>query len=205
MRLLVYFLITLLFACSSSDNTNSRVVHQGKNLLIHFITPDVLIGSFITDLKASITMNDGSPFELEVNPDNTISGTINNVEPGAYNLVIRYYVVMASVPTTLATVIKRITVVAGEITSVIVIDSDLNKNIDSDGDGYTNLAELIIGTDPNNKFDLPGGELSRYSVGNGSFSDIKSNNFALKARLGESLNGTKTSNNYVIVDGFRVY
>jgi len=200
----------LLIACTSSEDNNGNVTHDGKNLLVHFTTPKALIGPLIIDLKANVAVGDASPIDLIVNPDNTISGTINNVSPGNYDLVITYYVVLNFLQTSLATVTKQITVVAGAVTSVMIDDNDLNKNIDSDKDGYTNLSELNIGTDPNDKNDAPKGELLLYSLANGSFgegvsSGKNSNRFNIKSRLGEPLNGTKKSSRFALVSGFRAY
>jgi len=204
-RLLICFIIALLFACSSANDDSGKVTHDGKNLLVHFVTPAALTGSLIQDLKANIVINNASPIELLVNPDNTISGTISNVTPGEHDLLITYYVVLSSLPTSLATVKKSVTIVAGETTQVTITDGDLDKNIDADSDGYTNLAELNIGTDPNNRNDMPGGELILFTVANGSYGHSVSSNNEMKSRVGEPLNGIKKSANYTVVNGFRAY
>lgn len=204
-RFLFCFAFALLFACSSSENNTDKVTHDGKNLLVNFVTPAALLESLIQDLKVNIIINDATPIELLVNPDNTISGTISNITPGDYDLIINYYVVLSSLQTSLATVQKSVTVVAGETTRVTIVDSDLDKNIDADGDGYTNLAELNIGTDPHDKNDTPGGGLVLFSVANGSFGQSVSNNYEIKSRVGEPLNGTKKSTNYTVVNGFSAY
>ena len=204
-RLLICFIISLLFACSSANDDSGKVTHDGKNLLVNLATPAALIGPLIQELKANIVIDNASPIELLVNPDNTISGTISNVTPGEYDLLITYYVVLSSLQTPLAIVKKSITVVAGASTQVTIADGDLDKNIDADGDGYTNLAELNIGTDPHNKNELPGGELILFTVANGSYGHSVSSNNEMKSRVGEPLNGVKKSTNYTVVNGFSAY
>jgi len=203
-------LFALLFACTSAEDKNGNITHDGKNLTVNFDTPKSLIGHLITNLRANVIVGDSAPVELVVDPNNAISGTISNVTPGIYDLVISYFVILDFLPTYLATVTKQITVVAGGTTAVQIIDSDLNKNIDSDNDGYTNLAEVKLGTNPNDYNDIPRGELLLYSLANASFGEsVTSGNnasqFTMKSRMGEPLNGTRQSSNYVVVSGFRAY
>jgi len=209
-QFILALLYALLLACTANEDNNGNISHDGKNLSVNFDTPKSLIGHLITNLRANVSVGDAAPVELVVGPDNTINGTISNVIPGIYDLVIRYFVILDFLPTDLATVTKRITVVAGGTTAVLIIDSDLDKNIDTDNDGYTNLSEVKIGTDPNDNKDVPSGELLLYSLANASFGESitsgkNSGPFTLKSRLGEPINGLRQSSNFVVVSGFRAY
>ena len=52
---------------------------------------------------------------------------------------------------------QDVTVVAGQTTEVVFTSLDLDRNIDTDNDGFTNLAEVRADTDAHNPSSRPGG------------------------------------------------
>lgn len=207
-RLTLYvFFIAVLVGCggSSSDGENS-ISHSDNNLSVRFAISRAFVAPLITDLQARVALSDGASSELNVNKDdNTVSGNLMDVQAGVYDLTITYYVIQSSVEVLLATVTKTVTVVAGASTQFSVNNTDLNRNLDDDGDGYTNLAEVRSGSSALDRSEMPPGEPPTLSVGTGSFGNVSSANFTIKSRLGEMVNGSATSENFQILAGFRSY
>ena len=205
-------LILVLYACIggvlsgckpfSSDSKTNIVQHDGQNLSVKLALPMALTGLPVSELKAKVSIDGGSPIDLTVNSDNTVSGEIANVKAGLHQLIITYFVLESSLPVNLAVVVKDVNVIANGTTRVDISESDLNRNIDDDLDGYTNLAEIRIGTRALDKFDSPGGESPLYVVSNGSFGQSASSSYIIKHTLGASMGGTSQSTNYRIISGF---
>ena len=85
-----------------------------------------------------------------------------------------------------------------------VTSGDLDRNIDDDGDGYTNLAEVRINTDPHDRYSTPG-TTPGFTVGHGSYADTTAASYSMKSIAGETFNGTTTSTNFQVTAGFTSY
>ena len=206
------YIVVVLYACMgvflsgckpfSSDSKTNTVQHDGQNLSVKLVLPMALTGLSVNNLSAKVSIDGGSPIALAVNPDNTVSGEIPNVRAGPHQLIITYFVLESGLPVNLAIAVKGVNVIANGTTRVDISESDLNRNIDDDRDGYTNLAEIRIGTLALDKFDSPGGESPLYVVSNGSSGQSASDSYIIKHTLGASVGGTSQSTNYRIVSGF---
>lgn len=202
-------IVMLLSGCTSKTETNT-VQHDGQNLAVKFALPLALSELSIDGLSANVLLkkegSSDSPVPIEMDVDtinNTVSKEIRDVETGTYQLIITYFVFESQIQVNLAVVvINDVNVIENGITVVDVNDLDLNRNIDDDGDGYTNLAEIRIGTLALDKFSSPGGESPLFVVSNGSFGQSASDNYKIKHSLGDSVRGTSQSTNYTIVSGF---
>lgn len=195
-----------------SDSTSTdagNLFSDGRDMEVSFVKPAAL--ALIPGLTATATLSPGdATANLTVSAD-TVSGTISGVTAGSYTLTLNYFVphlTLENVDVKLATVTKDVTVTAGATTNVPVVDTDLVTDIDSDNDGFTNLAEIRIGTDPNSSSSLPGGPSPAFSAGNGSFADLSSTGFVVKGMAGEAVAGnystiTATAPAYVISAGFK--
>ncbi|MFV2055232.1 MAG: thrombospondin type 3 repeat-containing protein [Thiohalomonadales bacterium] len=207
-RQLIFTLIVgiplFLTSCTDSSSTNpNQASHDGKNLNVTLTVPGYLAAGLIKnlELQAKAILNDGVPFILNVNSDNTISGTLTNISPGNYQLKVIYFVNVASIDTNLAIYTTNVTVVNGQTTEVVISDAGLNRGMDDDVDGYTNLAEVRIGTNPHNSSDRPAGESPLFTLASGSVGEVSSNSFSSKFSLGEAINGVATSTNFSIISG----
>ncbi|MCF6211639.1 MAG: hypothetical protein L3J88_08615 [Gammaproteobacteria bacterium] len=187
---------------SSPNSKTNTVQHDGHKLSVKLALPMALTGLPVSNLSAKVSIDGHSSTALTVNADNTVSGEIANVKAGPHQLIITYFVLEAGLPVNLAVAIKDINIIANGTTRVDISESDLNRNIDDDRDGYTNLAEIRIGTRALDKFDSPGGESPLYVVSNGSFGQSTSNSYVIKHTLGASVGGASQSTNYRIVSGF---
>lgn len=195
-------LLLLLSACSKETDS---VSYDGYDLAMNIGLPQALTSPVIPELKAYVSLNGTKRTELSVNTlDNTVSGKISNVAEGTYTLKLVYYKIIALEEVQLAIFSKKITVRSGQSTNVSVASNDLDRNIDSDGDGYTNLAEVRLGTDPRLSSDVPGVPLG-FSIAQGSFASATSTGFSLSSIVGESMVGENYSTNYQLVSGFTAY
>lgn len=200
---LIVVLALLLSGCSpNSSDTDSLVIqHDGSDMAVSFPVPKALNRELVGDLRAQASI-DGKTTELDVNPDNTVSGEIHDVKTGTHQLFITYFVLESGLQVNLAVATKDVNVVANNITTVTLSDTDLNRNFDDDLDGYTNLAEIRIGTLALDKFDSPGGESPLYVVSNGSFGQTQSTSYNIKSVLGDSVSDINLSTNYVFKSGY---
>lgn len=204
---LVTCAIALIFLTTCSQNDSDVVRYDGSNLNVNLNIPDLLIYTVtIPDLRAYLTLNGGKRTELTVDPvDNTSSGSVANVKAGTYQLQLVYYKIISLEEVILATFTQTISVSAGKTTHVAVTSDQLNRNIDTDGDGYTNLAEVLLGSDPLIKTSTPGVPLG-FAVAHGSFGiSTTSSSYSVSSIAGEALIGSNTSTNYQFTSGFTSY
>lgn len=109
-------------------------------------------------LTAEVVLDGGAPIPLAVEANN-VTGQINDLSVGNHTFVINYFVNGVLVAT--ASTTGNIT--AGATTAIIFAANTI-RYPDNDGDGFTNLAEVEIGTDPNNSADRPPAESPRHST-----------------------------------------
>ena len=195
---------TLLSGCNlfSSEPETNTGQHDGQNFSVKLALPKALTGLPVSGLSAEVSLDGNSPIALTVNPDNTVTGSISNVNAGSHQLTITYFVLESGTQVNLAIAVMNVNVIANSTTQVAVSDSDLDRDIDDDGDGYTNLAEIRIGTLALDMFDTPEGDSPLYAVSNGSSSETASNSYLIKHSLGVPVSGTSQSTNYINVSGF---
>ena len=205
----ILFVVVALISCgdhnSPSSDDQGSVSHDGTNMTIDFPVPGYLASSaaVIVSLQAQATIDGGNPYDLNVDPGtNQISGIITGVAAGTHELVITYFVSTAGGDVVLCRYSTQVTVNPGETTYVTILDTDLDRNIDDDQDGYTNIAELRIGTDPLDAYDFPAGESPHVLCGNGTTGSLSSTNFNLSVVLGSGVAGMASSANYMVIVSF---
>ncbi|MBI3610169.1 MAG: hypothetical protein HY204_05650 [Nitrospirae bacterium] len=150
-------------------------------------------------LTAEIVVDGGTPAPLTVSAT-SVTGTINNLSVGSHTFVINYFVNGVIV----ATANTNATITAGG-TTAITFASNAITYPDSDGDGFTNLAEVEIGTDWKNAASLPPGEGPRHST-NYAMNDVMgippavgdASSSSYKATSVTSSLGRSTSANYIL-------
>ena len=196
--ILTLFFVFLLSACGGSGGGSSTA--SGT---VEIVTPDSLNNSGISGLMASVTIDGGSPVDLVIDTGAPITPLNSNLTAGQHVLVISYYVMHGGSETLLATVTKNITVVSGQVSQVTIAEVELLRNFDDDGDGFTNLAEILFETDPFNQFDLPPGGTPQYAVGHGSSGMTSSTSYTISAVAGEPVAGTATSTQFDTSVGYR--
>jgi len=209
-NIVLIFLIGLLLVFTiSCDNTGSTgggglVTHDGSNMTVAFSSPEAITALAIANLKAKLILDGTDPsYDLNVDPiTNTISGTISNIPIGSHQIEIIYYVEMSGVDVVLCQYSTQVDVVKDQSTTVTLLDDDLDRNIDDDSDGHTNLAEVRSGTDPLSNLDFPTGGFPLIFAGNGTIQTSSSDNYTVKQIVGSTTVGTASSDNYVIVSPF---
>ena len=200
--------ILFLFGCSSSDSTpdaenGTSITSNGSKMQLSLEAPDFFTPDLVSQLNvraSSPTINGGTPAIFDKSTDNRFSKTISNVPDGSHTLLIEYYVGPEDI--VVANVSQDMTFTEGQTTDYIVEDSDLNRDIDDDNDGYTNLAELKIGTDAADSSSAPKGPSPLFTVASTSFANSSSTSFKVSASVGENVSGTSSSTSYVLKAGF---
>ncbi len=205
----ILFVLVALTSCgdipSSSDDQGS-VSHDGANLSIDFPVHKSLAALAIVGLQAQATIDGGDPYPLDVDPvTNQISGNITGVSQGTHDLEITYFKTTPCGDVDLCTYSTQVTVYSGQPAYVTILDTDLDRNLDDDQDGYTNLAEARIGTCPLDDLDVPAGESPYVLCRNGSTGIVSSASYNLTACVGASVAGTADSANYKIIVSFTGY
>jgi hypothetical protein len=201
--LLIFFLSNIMAGCDNQQTDAVR--YDGKNMQVNLTLPKSLAEAAISDLDAYATVDGGPRHDLEVDTlTNEVTGTIHDVPAGTHELKIIYFVIRSQLETVVATVTKTVSVSSGKQTPVDVADDDLDRNIDTDGDGFTNLAEVRSGTNPHDNADSPSSPPT-FAVGHGSFGDTTSQNYAAKSIVGEAMVGAASSTNYSVTTGFTNY
>lgn len=147
--LLVTFSVILSCGGDSESSANKgEISPQGTDLSVSFPAPEFLRAAGNIDFQCDAKLNGGAPTHLTVNPDDTVSGIINDVSPGTYLLELIYFVPTGGGNDIVLCTYSKSIDVYGEKTTVSILDSELNRNHDSDGDGHTNLEEVGHRTDP---------------------------------------------------------
>ena len=197
---LIAVLLTVIVACgeNTTDSRSDSNTPQVTGFSVRLALPKALSDVTIPGLRAEAGLGDEAPIELTVNEDKTITGSLENKSPGTHDLHITYFVVLETIKIILASVTKEVVVMAGEDTHVTIVDTDFNRNYDEDDDGYTNLAEVKVGTSPRDPNDSPGGTKTSFYASNGSNAKTTSTNYSINQLLGSSLSGTSTSTNYTV-------
>lgn len=163
--------------------------------------PGRLQKQFNGTLTAQIVVDGGAPVGLTVDlAGNTVTGQINDLSPGNHTFVINYFlsgVIVATASTTG-------TITAGGTTPIAFASNSIIYP-DTDGDGFTNLAEIESNTLPNDPNSRPPGEGPRHST-NYVMADIMgispvvgdATSTAYKTTSVTSSLGRSTSANYVL-------
>ncbi len=199
----VLCIVVILTSCGDINSPlsgNDTVSNDGKSLTIDFTTPKFLSSPEIKTLQAHVTIDGGPPHTLDVDSStNQVSGTIDAVPSGTHELVLTYFVSTSCGDVILSTYSTQIEVSPGEITTVEIKETDINRNIDDDHDGYTNLAEYRIGTCALSASDVPYGESPHVVSSNGTTDSVSSDNFKIKIIVGSAIAGTTSSTNYRVI------
>lgn len=134
-------------------------------------------------LKAELVVDGGAPIALSIEA-NRVIGAVENLSAGNHTFTINYF--LNNIPVATATTTG--TIIAGVTTP---ISFTTIRYLDSDGDGFTNLAELESGTDPNTSTSRPPAEMPRFSA-----------NYVMSDVVGTTpFVGTSTSENYSLTTG----
>jgi hypothetical protein len=108
-------------------------------------------------LSATVSVDGGAPTALAVNlTTKTVSGQIDQLSAGTHTFVITYTVNGVNV----ATASGSADIVAGATRPVAF---GVPRYFDEDNDGFTNLAEIEIGTNPRSATSRPASEIPRFS------------------------------------------
>jgi len=117
------------------------------------VTQSLNGNTLLADVKLSKDGN-SQTYSLTVNNDNSVSGIISNIEPGIYQFYLEFYVFYPGARLPLASYTNDAVTVGAGLQSPVHIDK-YNVAFDEDGDHYTNLAEVRLGSNPFDSSSLP--------------------------------------------------
>jgi hypothetical protein len=207
--LLLLFISFVFISCGNSGpsyqpNDQGTLSQNNNGVDLNFTAPDFLASittpSGPETLFASVAIDGGSAQALTVNQsDNTVSGTLSSISAGSHSLVIQYYVNIGGTDIVLCTNSSTVSVTAGQTTTLTISPTGLNRNIDDDNDGWTNLAEVRLGTDTLSASSLPSGDSPYVLAGNSATEPVSSSGYKMRAGIGASIAGRVTSNSYLLI------
>jgi hypothetical protein len=203
---LIGILLTLLLSsCGQTTESPKGNLDPNRGERLSIPVPIQLQKHLSNEMIAEIVVvGTGQTFPLVVDrATRTVTGTIDGVPIGEHTFELYFYINGIKV----ATARTAATIVAN---STVLISFASLTYPDNDGDGFTNLAELEAGTDPNNAGSHPPAELPRASA-NYVMADLigispfvgTSTNENKSISLGTlSFGATKqTSGNYTVTSG----
>lgn len=159
------------------------------------------LGAAITGLSATLGITGMGTYAMTVNGDGTVSCTVGSIAPGLRTFTVTYY----ADGLVLARVSRIANVVAGQNVSIAFTPDEIDRNFDDDFDGWTNLAEILWGSEPLLATSRPPSEVPIFVL-SAAGGQIDSASYALQGTLGEAVNpGSSTSLNYALTSGFQAY
>lgn len=199
----ICLLLLLLTGCGSESTSavNGNIETVGNDIRLNLVMHRL---ANVADGATALLTPGGYNTALTIS-GNTVSGSISGVSPGTYTLSIVY----TTGGITIATVTKdSISVSAGSTSSVAVLESDIFTDIDNDNDGFSNLAEVRIGTDPDDEVNRPDGGSPAFSAGSGAFGTATTSRHEFSIIVGDAWTGsyipvTNNATDYIITAGFK--
>ena len=162
----------------------------------------------IPGLTVTLEISGIGTFPMTVNLDSTVSATVPGIPAGWQTFTITYYFGTCNDnPTILAVASLSAQVIAGQTIAVAFLPQDLDRNFDDDLDGWVNLAEVLLGTDPCSAVSFPpGDDPSRTLLTAGGSVQSASSATTIHDSVGEAVEGgSSTSNSYTVTGGFLAY
>ena len=177
---------------SSSNNTGSS---SGTEVQFSALGVD------ITGLSATLDITGMGSYPMTVNADNTVAASIGGITPGLRTFTVTYFANGVE----LASVSKIANVVAGQNVSISFTAQEIDRNFDDDYDGWTNLAEVLWGTEPTLATSSPPSEDPVF-VMDTTGGQLASASYTLQDTLGEGVEANdSTSLDYALTGGFKAY
>jgi|GEM_PF-2369916 len=145
---LVLALSFVIVLCACGRHNEERF----RTPTLSFSPPGEIANAIITGLQAELIISGVGTYPMTVNPDNSASCYITAIPEGSHKFTITYFVMEAPTKVILAQGSSDVTIVAGQNSNVLI--STFDMSMDDDGDGVSNVLEIINGTDPE-KSDQP--------------------------------------------------
>jgi len=201
--LITFCLLIILSSCGGSDPEppTDPDPDPTTNLNINYSAPLALTANPIPNLQAKVSIKN-TDYNINVNTDNSITDTISNIPAGEVTIDVEYFVTISSHQIIVLQASQDIDIANGVTTTITLAGANINRNFDSDTDGYTNLAEIRIGTDALNYSDTPQGENPAFSFANNISSKTTSVNFKINSQIAGPLGSRSTSTNFIMQHGF---
>lgn len=159
------------------------------------------LGAHISGLTATLEITGMGTYPMTVNSDDTVSALVSGLAPGYRTFTVIYY----AEGVVLARVSRIAEVVAGQNVVIMFTRQELDRDYDDDFDGWVNLAEVLLGTEPLLATSKPLGD-SPHFVASLSGGQMQSASYVLQDTLGESVStGSSTSSSYELTSGFQAY
>jgi len=102
------------------------------------------LNTAITGVSATLDITGMGTYPMTVNADNTVVATVSDISTGLRTLTVTYY----ADDVVLAKVSKIVNVVTGQNLAISFTPQEIDQNFDDDFDGWTNLAEILWGSEP---------------------------------------------------------
>jgi len=138
-------------SCSSGQDDSIGIATSD----VRGVLPAVLEGATPTGLKAELQVAGGGAYQVALNPDGTLSAFIPGVFAGTHTLTMSFFIMYVPAAAQAGTGQARLAL--GQASMTVYLWPGMNHIIfdfssltfpEDDGDGISNLDELLLGTDP---------------------------------------------------------
>ena len=185
-------LYLIMAGCASPPGSNSTGETQ-----ISFTVPF----SSIEGMNATVEISGIGTLPMTFNADGTATIIVPDISAGWHNFTATYYSTDGLI---LAQASTGTYIIAGQLNTITFVAQDMNQNFDEDGDGWVNLAEMLMGTNPLLAASYPLGEDPRFTIT--AIGGVMASNSSTLYYAGGAFEGGESSGSaYQLQRGFQIY
>lgn len=194
LKLLFVQSLILLAACSGGGGGGGGAV-AGADSTVILVEPAV--SPALDGFSATLNVENVGDYSLTVNEENRLTVDVPGLEPGTYNITLEYYAGEVFLGSS-----EEVMLVTDAGSVSIPLDQNaFSANIDDDADGWTNLAELLQGTDSQDPFSVPTEEHKGFAINAGGGAASQSSSYILHDRIGSPISGGESSSASYSISG----
>ena len=195
LRSLLLLALLALTACSGGGGGGGGGAGAAADSTV--ITVESAVSPDLDSFSATLSIENGADYTLTVTEENQLSVAVPDLPPGSYNVTVEYY----SGEVFLGSSAEVILVDNSGSVSIPLQQSNFSSNNDDDADGWTNLAELLQGSDSQDPFSVPTETHKGFAINAGGVAAAQSSNFSLHDRIGSPISGGESSSASYSISG----
>lgn len=196
--LLMIFTAALISACGGGGGGGGTSTGSASNDTTTIVA-EPQVDTTLPGFSAEVVIPNVGTYPMTVNDEGKLTAAVPVLDVGSYTITRNYY----SGTTLLGSSVDVVSADSSFTVSVPLNQSNLDSNIDDDADGWTNLAEVRMGTDSQDPFSAPGEANPVFTVNSGGESKSQSLSYSLEDYIGIPASGeTSSSASYSMSSSF---